>query len=231
MSRYFRPVAARIGLGLAAALIGAFAAAGPTIELTAEASRPAANDMVRATVYAEATGSNPAELARRINQDIAEGLRVAKARSGVSVKSGRQDTAPVYGKDRRIEAWRMHSELVVESRDAAAVSELLGQLQQMRLAVAGVAQFPAPETRRKAEDEATREAIANFRSRAAVVAETLGKPYTIRQLNVMQGGQMPMPVMRAPRMAMEAGAAPPPPLEAGESLVTTTISGKVELAD
>jgi uncharacterized protein YggE len=48
----------------------------------------------------------------------------------------------------------------------------------------------------------------------------------------MQGGQMPMPVMRAARMAMEAAAAPPPPpLEAGESLVTTTISGKVELAD
>jgi predicted secreted protein len=214
-----------------AAAAATAAAAGPTIELTAEASRPAANDMVRATVYAEATGSNPAELARRVNQDIGEGLRVAKAKSGVSVKSGRQDTAPVYGKDRRIEGWRMHSELVIESRDAAAVSELLGQLQQMRLAVAGVAQFPAPETRRKAEDEATREAIANFRARAAVVADTLGKPYTLRHLNVMQGGQMPMPVMRAPRMAMEAAAAPPPPLEAGESLVTTTISGKVELAD
>jgi hypothetical protein len=28
-----------------------------------------------------------------------------------------------------------------------------------------------------------------------------------------------------------ASAAPPPPLEAGESLVTTTVSGKVELAD
>jgi uncharacterized protein YggE len=59
----------------------------------------------------------------------------------------------------------------------------------------------------------------------------MGKPYTIRHLNVMQGGQMPMPVMRASRMAMEAAAAPPPPLEAGESLVTTTINGKVELAD
>lgn len=212
-------------------LLAGSAGAGPTIELTAEASRPAANDMVRATVYAEATGANPAELARRVNQEIAEGLRVAKARSGIFVKSGRQDTHPVYGKERRIESWRMHSELIIESRDASAVSELLGQLQQMRLAIAGVAQFPSPETRRKAEDDATREAIANFRARAAVVADSMGKPYTIRHLNVMQGGQMPMPVMRASRVAMEAAAAPPPPLEAGESLVTTTINGKVELAD
>lgn len=220
----------RTVLGAGAATLAAAAFAGPTVELTAEAARPAANDMVRATVYAEASGSSPAELARRVNQDIAEGLRVARARSGITVKSGRQETFPVYGKERRIESWRMHSEVVIESRDAAVVSELLGQLQQMRLAVAGVSQFPSPETRRKAEDEATREAIANFRARAAVVAETLGKPYTIRHLNVMQGGQMPMPVMRAPRMAMDAAAAAPP-LEAGESLITTTVSGKVELAD
>ena len=214
------------------ALTGALPAlAGPTVELSAEASRSAANDMVQATVYAEATGSNPAELARRVNQEVAEGIRVAKARSGISVKSGRQNTMPVYSKDRRIEGWRMSAEFILESRDTAAVSETLGQLQQMRLLVAGVNQFPAPETRRKAEDEATRDAIANFRARAAVVADTLGKPYTIRQLNVMQGGHTPMPVMRAPRMAMDAASAPPPPLEAGESLVTTTISGKVELAD
>ena len=205
------------------------ALAGPTIELTADASRPAANDMVRATVYAEASGSNPAELARRVNQEIAEAIRVVKAQSAISLKSGYQNTAPIYGKERRIEGWRMHSELILESRDTAAVSETLGQLQQMRLLVANVTQFPAPDTRRKAEDEATRAAIAAFRERAAVVADTLGKPYVIRNLSVHQGGQSPMPLMRASRAA--AMDAAPPPLEAGESLLTTTVSGKVELAD
>ena len=202
-----------------------------TIELTAEASRPAANDMVRATVFAEASGSNPAELARRVNQDIAEGLKIIKAKPGVSVKSGRQSTFPVYGQNQKIESWRIHSELILESRDVAAVSELLGELQQRRLAVSGVSQLPAPETRRKVEDEATRDAIAAFRQRAAVVAEVLGKPYTIRHLSIQQSGQMPpMPVMRASR-AMAADAAAPIPLEAGESQVTTTVSGKVEVAD
>ena len=140
--------------------------------------------MVRATVFAEASGSNPAELARHVNQDIAEGLKVIKARPGVSVKSGRQSTFPVYGQNQKIESWRIHSELILESRDAAAVSELLGQLQQMRLAVSGVSQLPTPETRRKVEDEATRDAIAAFRQRAAVVAEVLGKPYKIRHLSI-----------------------------------------------
>lgn len=208
------------------------AGAATTVDLTAEASRPATNDMVRATVFAEASGNNPAELARRVNQEITEGLKVIKAKPGILVKSGRQSTFPVYGQNQKIDSWRIHSELILESRDAAAVSELLGQLQQMRLAVSGVSQLPTPETRQKVEDEATREAIAAFRQRAAVVAEVLGKPYTIRHLSIQQSGQMPpMPIMRASR-AMAANAAPPPvPMEAGESLVTTTVSGQVEVAD
>ena len=207
------------------------AGAGTTVDLTAEASRPAANDMVRATVSAEASGSNPGELARRVNQDVAEGLKVIKARPGISVKSGRQSTFPVYSQNQKIESWRVRSELILESRDAAGVSELLGQLQQMRLVVSDVNQLPTPETRRKVEDEATREAIGAFRQRAAVVAEVLGKPYTIRHLSIHQSGQMP-PMPRAGRaMVAEMAAAPPVPMEAGESLVTTTVSGQVEMAD
>ena len=223
-------------LGLQAALLlgsllCAPALAGTTVDLTAEASRPAANDLVRATVFAEVSGNNPAELARRVNQDIAEALKTIKTKPGISVKSGRQSTFPVYGQNQKIESWRLHSELVLESRDTAAVSELLGQLQQMRLAVGGVAQLPSPETRRKVEDEATREAISAFRQRAAVVAEVFGKPYKIRHLSIQQSGQMPpMPMLRAGRAAMAADAAPMP-LEAGESLVTTSVSGQIELAD
>ena len=216
---------------LAGTWLASGALAGTTVDLTAEASRPAANDMVRATVFAEAGGSNPAELARRVNQDIAEGLKTIKGRAGVSVKSGRQSTFPVYGQNQKIDSWRVHSELILESRDAAAVSELLGQLQQMRLAVGSVSQLPAPETRKKVEDEATRDAIGALRQRAAVVADVLGKPYKIRHLSIQQSGQIPpMPVMRASRAAMAAEAAPPP-LEAGESLVTTNVSGQIELAD
>ena len=215
----------------AGAWIAGGALAGTTVDLTAEASLPATNDMVRATIYAEASGSNPAELARRVNQEIAEGLKTIKGKAGISVKSGRQSTFPVYGQSQKIDSWRIHSELILESRDAAAVSELLGQLQQMRLAIGSVSQLPAPETRKKVEDEATRDAIGAFRQRAAVVADVLGKPYKIRHLSIQQGGQMPpMPIMRASRGVMAAEAAPMP-LEAGESLVTTTVSGQIELAD
>lgn len=204
--------------------------AGALVDLAAEASRPAANDMVRASVFSEANGKNPGELAQRVNAEIAEALKVIRGKTGISVKSGHQSTYPVYGQAQKIEGWRMRSELLIESKDQSGVSELLGKLQQMRLAVGEVSLMPSPETRRQVEEEATRAAIRAFQDRAAVVAGELGKAWKLKQLNVQQGGGMPMPMVRSARVAMMAEAAPAP-LEAGESLVTTTVSGQIELAD
>lgn len=212
-------------------LAAATAQAGALVDLSALASRPAANDMVRASVFSEASGKSPAELAQRVNTDVAEALKLIRSKPGISVKSGQQSTYPVYGQAQKIDGWRMRSELVLESKDQGGVSELLGKLQQMRLAVGEVSLLPSPETRRKVEDEATREAIRAFQSRAALIAEQLGKSWKIKQLNVQQGGGMPIPMMRAARGVMMAAEAAPAPLEAGESLVTTNVSGQIELAD
>ena len=217
---------------IAGALLSSVALAGTSIDLSAEASRPAANDRVRATIYAEASGNNPAELARKINQDITEALKVIKAKPGITAKSGNQNTYPIYGQNQKIENWRMHSELLLESRDPTAVSELLGRLQQMRLAVGNLSQLPSPETRQQVEDEATRDAIKAFQKRATVIAAALGKPYKIKQMSIQQNGgaHPPMPMMRAARGAMMA-ADVAAPIEAGESLITTTVSGQIELGD
>lgn len=214
-----------------AGLLLAPALAGPTIDLSAEASRPAANDLVKAMVYAEANGSEPAEVARRVNQEIAEALRLIKSKAAVTVKSGHQHTYPVYGNNRRIEGWRMHAELLLESKEITTLSELLGRLQQMKLALGNVSQSPAEATRRDVEEAATRDAIQAFERRATVVASALGKTYRLRQLSIQQAGsQPPVMPMRAMR-AMAMNDAAPLPVEAGESLLTVSVSGQIELVD
>lgn len=100
---------------LLALLAGSFAAAsqaGALIDLAAEAGRPAANDMVRASVYSEASGSNPADLARQVNGNIGEALKLIREKKGVTVKSGNQSTYPIYTQSRKIDGWRMRSELL-----------------------------------------------------------------------------------------------------------------------
>jgi predicted secreted protein len=203
---------------------------GTLIDFSVEASRPAVNDMGRATVYAEVSGSNPAELARQVNSAISAALEKAKAYEKVRTQSGNTQTRPVYGKDGRITGWRIRSELLLESRDMMALSELLGRAQESSLAIGQVAVVPSPETQKKAEDEATLEALAAFQAKAKLIADAMKKTYRIRQMNISSGPPPDRPVMlRAARMAaMEAA---PAPIEAGESRVSVTISGQIELGE
>lgn len=208
---------------------GSLVAAPTTIDLNADASRAAANDLARATVFAETTGASPGESAKKVNALVAEAVGTAKSYARVKVQTAGTHTYPVYAKGGKIEAWRMRSEIVLESGDTAALSELVGKL-QASLGVSGVALMPSPETRRKAENEATLEAIAAFRAKAKLVADALGKPYRIKQLSI--GGQQYRPPVAmykaAPMAAMESA---PMPMEAGESQVTATVSGQIELID
>ncbi|MBI2307699.1 MAG: SIMPL domain-containing protein [Rhodocyclales bacterium] len=212
-------------------LVGTQAAlAATTIDLAAEASRPAANDLARATVFAEATSPSAGESAKRVNALIADALAATKGHPRVKAKTAGTQTYPVYSKGGgRIEAWRMRSEIALESGDTTALSELLGKL-QTTLGVSGINLAPSPETRKKVENEALLDAIAAFRERAKLAADALGKPYRIKHLTLgSQSYRPPVPMMRAaPMAAMEAM---PMPVEAGESQVTVTVSGQIELSD
>lgn len=229
-------IADRILLAIAVSLSLAFPATGIAapetaplvIALSAEASQPAANDLIRATVVAEATGTSPDALAQRINAQIAEGLNMAKRYPTVKTRSGNTGTYPTYGKSNRIEGWHMRSELLIESRNIAAVSELLGQLQGA-LNVANLQQTPAPETKKSAENEAIVKAIEAFRARAQIVAEALGKSYRIRELSVSTGSHVPGPRLYQKAMFSASTDAAPMPIEAGESLITATVEGKIEV--
>mgnify|MGYP004705683549 CR=1 FL=1 len=173
--------------------------AGALIDLSAEASRPTANDMAQASVYAEASGANPAELSRQVNHLLGDALKTAGAYPTIKAQSGQVFSYPVYGKAGKIEAWRMRSELILESRDTSALSALLGKL-QTTLGVSRVALQPSPETRKKAETEALLDAIAGFEARAAVIAGALGKPYRIKQLSINNSGRPPvMPMLQIGR--------------------------------
>ena len=215
-------------LPILALILGIPAFAAPMIvELSAEASRPAANDLVHVTVSAEATGTTPGELSRQVNSLIADALKTARAYPGVKTQSGGTSTYPIYSKGGKIEAWRMRSELSLESGDSAALSELLGKL-QTSLGVSNLVLQPSPATRKKAENEAMLDAITAFKDRARVIADALGKPYRIKQLSVNTSGRFVQPVFRTAAKAMVADAAPMP-MEAGESQVSASVSGQIEL--
>lgn len=235
----FLPFVTACGLSLGLATVMPPAAAAEpaaserqTIEFSAEASKAAANDLAVATLYAEHGGASPAEVAAQVNQRIAAALETARAQADIKVQTGAVSTWPVYDKDGvgRIETWRMRAEIRLESRNISAMSELIGVLQQ-DLALAQLMMQPASETRRKAIDEATVDAIRAFEARARLVAGTFGREYRIRHLTIADGGgfQPIYPRVQASMMKMDAAA--PAALEGGESQVSVNVSGRIELLD
>lgn len=229
----------RLALLLACLALPAWAAGtakstGTLVDFRVEVQKSLPNDLGNATAYVEMNGTDPAEVAGKVKAAIAEGLALARAQPGITVKSGNTHTWPIYTNGakggRSIESWRMRSELLLESRDAAALSTAVGAL-QATLAIGGIQFMPAPDTRRKAENDAALEAIAAFRAQAARIAATLKKPYRIRQMSVNGSGHVPSPRPLARATAMMAAESAPMPVEAGESTLTTTVSGKIELLD
>jgi predicted secreted protein len=198
----------------------AFAASPLSVELSSEASRPAANDLMQATLSAEVSGSTPGELSQRINQTVANALALAKSYPTVKVQSGGTNTYPIYAENGSIKSWSMRSNILLESGDVPALSELLGKL-QASLAVSSLRLLPSPETRRKAEDAAILEAVALFEARAKLLADARGRSYRIETLSIDSG-------RRAVPMSLAVRAAPMP-VESGESMISVSVSGKVEI--
>jgi predicted secreted protein len=201
-----------------------------TVSLMAEGQQEAANDLAVASLFAEAADPHPGEVARRVNAILAAALAQARKYPDVKLRTGSTQTFPIYGKNgHNIEAWRMRSDLRLESRNLAAVAELVSLLQK-DLALAEIALQPAPETRQQAQDGATRGAIEAFQARAAMISKTLGRNYRLRHLDVGTQGIFPPP-RPMPRVAMAEAAAAPLPMEVGTSTVTATVSGTIELID
>ena len=210
-----------------AAPLGCAQAGNTNIEFSAEASRNVVNDLFRASVGSEASGSAPGDVARQVNAQIGEALKTARNFPAVKAQSNGTSTSPIYGKNGRIEGWRMRSEIALETADSTALSELLGRL-QANLAVSALSMQPAAETRRKVENEVTVDAIAAFKARAAVIADAMGKKYRIKQMSVHTSGRSPQPLYRAAAKSMAMEAAPMP-VEGGESTISATVNGQIEL--
>jgi predicted secreted protein len=148
----------------------------------------------------------------------------------VKVQTLDYETLPVYQKN-VVTGWRVRQSLRLEGRDAAAVSELIGALQE-RLVLEHVAYEVSPEQRKAVEDRLIAEAIAHFEARARLVADGLKRrSYRLVELNVDTGGGItPFPRQRAMSMAMAEAAPAPPALEAGTQTVTVGVSGEIELS-
>jgi predicted secreted protein len=229
----FRPL---VALAASLAAGAAFAQAQPEparfnqVDLQAEVSREIQNDLMTASLHAEANDPSAAKVAGELNRITADALKVAGEAKAVKARSGFHQTFPVYDRNNRLTGWRGRAEIRLESKDFAAMASLIGRLQSS-MQLGSVAFTVSPELRRQTENELMTEAVAAFRGRAEIATKAMGgKGYKIRRIGINTGGMFPPP---RPMMAQARAAAPaevaPPAFEGGTSTVQVAANGSIQV--
>ena len=197
------------------------------VSLNAEAEREIPNDLLTATLAAEAEGADPAQLADGVNRTMQRALTTALAYKSVKAQSSAYQTFPVYDKN-RVARWRVRQELRLESADFSAATELIGKLQATLMAT-GLSLSVSNEARRKAENALIPEALASFDERARVVRDAMkAKGYRMRDVQLSSGGAPPRPMLSMAR-AMSAESVAQPAIEPGSTRILITVSGTIQL--
>ena len=219
------------GLAFAAAETALIVPSTPSVAVTGAATGTVQNDRMQATVRVEAENASAAAAGSDVNARMAKALLRAKSVPAVDAKSAGYSTWQTWEKGRPSK-WKVVQSLQLTSTDFAALAALISRLQDDDgLLVSGISFSVSPETRRKAEDTLTREAIRSWQQRAATAADALGyASWRAGRVNVTTGDHGPIPRQE---MMMRAQAAPaggaPVAVEGGTTELTVTVTGDAML--
>lgn len=201
------------------------------LNLDASASLDVPQDVVHITLSYEQQADDPGVLADALNQRTEQVLLAAKRQSGVTAQTGAISVYPSTDRDGHISGWRGRSEVRLDSHDFAAASKLAGSLSS-QMQISNVVFSLSPEARDAAQKKLSGEAIAAFRQKATNASAAFGfGGYTIREVSVSAGENSPPRPMMMTRMAAAPVAAKMAdvPLEAGDSTVTVSVNGSVQM--
>jgi predicted secreted protein len=200
------------------------------IDLGASVSEEVENDLLIAFVFAEVEASDQADAADEVNEAIAWAADRARRVTGVDVQTTNYNTRPVYANGRRIVGWVARQSLRLQSTDAEALSELLGDLQQ-RVAIQSIDYGLSDAARDAAEEALIAKALAQFNRRADLIVGELDRDgFRIVRINIgTQGGNPIMFARQETVMRAGSDSVAAPEIAAGKQMLTVSVNGTIEL--
>jgi predicted secreted protein len=199
------------------------------VQLQAQQLESVSNDTMHVTLNTFGEARDPASLATQINDDMEWALGIAKRQEGITAGTGGYQTYPVY-KDNVLKGWRGEQSLELEGRDSRAMSRLVGELQE-KLQVKSMSFSVSDEKRTEVENRLISRALDAFKARAAIVVGNLhASGYRIVDITIGTSSQRPPVPYPVGRMVATMQAESRVAVEAGESNVSVTVSGAIELS-
>lgn len=190
------------------------------------------NDEVRATMYKKAQASDAKTLATTLNTSINNAMKIAKRYPSVTVSTGQQRTYPRYDKNDKIIGWTGQASIDLKSTDFVATSQLIADLQQTL--VMENLNFGVSDAKKDAlEQKLMTDASRAFQQQAKNLTRAWdARGYRVVNVNLNTNNNnypRPMYSMRAESAAMD-GAVPSQNFESGNSTISVTANGTIELS-
>ena len=204
------------------------------VQISASGYTEVQQDWLTMRLNTTETGPDAVTVQNQLKAALETALRVARAQAQpglLEVRTGQFSLYPRYNSAGKVNGWQGTTELLLEGRDIARITETAGKISTLTLG--GVSFSLSRQARQQLESEVQQQAIERFKARAAEVAKGFGfAGYTLREVAVSSADQGVEPPVQPRMLAMEAKAAMSDmavPVEAGKSVVNVTVSGSIQL--
>ena len=204
------------------------------LDISTVERREITEDLLVATLSCQRVNTDPKALQNDINTTMRQALDLAAKVPAVRTATGSYSVYPTIEPRTKERKWQGSQSLTLKSKDANALLQLAGTLQELDLTMNSLNYMVDPETAVTVQDSLMESALKRLQTRADRAAGALGKSKAeLREVNV-QGESAPYPeMMRSAYLdtGMQAKEMAPPVAQAGQTTITLTVSGRALLKD
>ncbi|NQY27041.1 MAG: SIMPL domain-containing protein [Piscirickettsiaceae bacterium] len=198
------------------------------ISLQAMATQEVANDVLVATLLVQENGANPAILANKVNIKMAQLLDKTTKHKGIDAHTTGYNSRPFH-KNGNIKSWQVSQHITLTSQDFEQLSKLIAELNSLAT-IQSMSFRVSVQLAKATKAILLKQAIANFRSKASLIAQQFDKPnYRLVHVNIDRNQTGPSYRMERTMMMADVASSAPPALSAGTNKIQVNVNGTIEL--
>ena len=204
------------------------------IAFNVEAERQIERDLMQVNLFYQSEGKNLSELNKTVNARLNKAIGIAKQYPAVAIQGNTRNTMVQYDGKGKQSGWLARVELMLESKDSQALSDVINALNDT-LAIENISASVSDEKLTHVENELTHAVLEKFKNKALLIQNTLQmKNYRVMDLNISAANEHNYaPVYYEPTaksaLTLSESASNAVPLENGKETVRMRVKGRIEL--
>lgn len=204
------------------------------IAFNVEAERQIERDLMQVNLFYQSEGKNLSELNKTVNARLNKAIGIAKQYPAVAIQGNTRNTMVQYDGKGKQSGWLARVELMLESKDSQALSDVINALNDT-LAIENISASVSDEKLTHVENELTQAVLEKFKNKALLIQNTLQmKNYRVMDLNISAANEHNYarvyyePTAKS-ELTLSESASNAVPLENGKETVRMRVEGRIEL--